>query len=96
MDTWRHVDEMPAARADTAPGRLAAELPTLSFEGVYMRTLSAILDVVLKTIMVVSAASVLIVSTLQIISRFITQLPIGWSMDVLRMSFIYAVFSGAA
>lgn len=61
-----------------------------------MKIINAFLDVVLKTIMVLSAASVLIVSTLQIVSRFVTQLPIGWSMDVLRMSFIYAVFSGAA
>lgn len=61
-----------------------------------MKAINAFLDVVLKTIMVVSAASVVVVSALQIISRFVTQLPIGWSMDALRMSFIYAVFSGAA
>ncbi|MEY8337740.1 TRAP transporter small permease [Lachnospiraceae bacterium 62-35] len=61
-----------------------------------MHLIDKTLDIILQIIMAVSSLSVMLVSTLQVISRFITQLPIGWSTDVLRMSFIYAVFSGAA
>ena len=61
-----------------------------------LNLLDKTLDVILKFIMGLSALMVMSVSTLQVISRFVTQLPIGWSTDVLRMSFIYAIFSGAA
>lgn len=62
----------------------------------FVNTINAILDTTLKTIMAISTASVLVISFIQIISRFVMQLPIGWSTDILRLSFIYAVFSGAA
>ncbi len=61
-----------------------------------MHFIDKTLDFILRIIMALSAVSVMLVSTLQVISRFVTQLPIGWSTDVLRMSFIYAIFSGAA
>lgn len=61
-----------------------------------LNLLDKTLDVILKFIMGLSALMVMSVSTLQVVSRFVTQLPIGWSTDVLRMSFIYAIFSGAA
>lgn len=57
---------------------------------------NAALDVVLRTIMAVSTASVLVVSFIQILSRFVMQMSVGWSTDVLRLSFIYAIFSGIA
>lgn len=61
-----------------------------------MKYITSSLSLFLKTIMVVSSVCVLGVSVLQIISRFVTQLSIGWSTDILRLSFIYAVFSGMA
>ena len=61
-----------------------------------MKYLNFALDILLKAVMAASTASVLIVSFIQIISRFVAQMSIGWSADVLRLSFIYAVFSGAA
>ena len=40
--------------------------------------------------------SVLVVSLIQILSRFVVQMSVGWTTDVLRLSFIYAIFSGIA
>lgn len=61
-----------------------------------MKIINSILDTILKTIMIISSLGVLIVSTIQIVSRFISQMQIGWSTDILRLCFIYAVFSGIA
>lgn len=61
-----------------------------------MKIINKAFDVILKTIMCVSTLGVIVISSIQIISRFITQLSIGWSTDIMRMCFIYAVFSGIA
>lgn len=44
----------------------------------------------------VAVAVVFIVTFLQVISRFVFKLAIPWSTDIIRLSFVYTVFLGAA
>jgi TRAP-type C4-dicarboxylate transport system permease small subunit len=47
-------------------------------------------------VMGASLIVVAIVTFAQVVSRFLVELSIPWSLDVIRMAFIYLVFSGAA
>ncbi|SNT27269.1 TRAP-type C4-dicarboxylate transport system, small permease component [Anaerovirgula multivorans] len=61
-----------------------------------MKTLDRIVDFIVRFIMAFSALILSIVTTLQVVARYIFKSPIGWGQDIIRLSFIYLVFWGAA
>lgn len=61
-----------------------------------MKIIDSALTWILKIIMIISTAIVFLVCFIQVFSRFCFQISIPWSSDVMRICFIYAVFSGAA
>lgn len=54
------------------------------------------LEKVLKLAMVLSSAILAIVTFLQVIMRFFFKMPVAWGQDIIRLSFVYLVFLGAA
>ena len=54
-----------------------------------------IIDRTIDAAVVVSLGVVFIVAFAQVISRFVFQLNIPWSTDVIRLAFIYTIFLGA-
>lgn len=54
-----------------------------------------ILDKSVDTVAAVSLFCVFIVILAQVVSRYVFQLNIPWSTDVIRIAFIYAIFFGA-
>ncbi len=61
-----------------------------------MKIVDKIFDTVIKVIMMGSALVLTLVTFIGVISRFVFAMPIGWSSDVTRWSFIYAIFFGAS
>lgn len=61
-----------------------------------MKILDNIIDNLVRFIMALSTLVLSIVTTIQVISRYIFHNPIGWGQDVVRLSFIYLVFWGGA
>lgn len=53
-------------------------------------------DGILRFIMAASAASLFVVTFMQVASRFIFKTPLAWSQDIVRLCFSYLVFFGAA
>ncbi|CDZ74216.1 TRAP-T family tripartite ATP-independent periplasmic transporter, membrane protein [Peptoniphilus sp. ING2-D1G] len=54
------------------------------------------LEKILKFVMIVSSAVLAIVTFLQVVMRFVFSNPVGWGQDIIRLSFVYLVFLGAA
>ena len=54
------------------------------------------LEKTLKFAMVLSSAILAIVTFLQVIMRFLFKMPVAWGQDIIRLSFVYLVFLGAA
>lgn len=54
------------------------------------------LEKIIKFIMILSSAVLAIVTFLQVIMRFFFKMPVAWGQDIIRLSFIYLVFLGAA
>lgn len=54
------------------------------------------LEKTLKIAMVLSSAILAIVTFLQVIMRFFFKMPVAWGQDIIRLSFVYLVFLGAA
>lgn len=54
------------------------------------------LEKALKLAMVLSSAILAIVTFLQVIMRFFFKMPVAWGQDIIRLSFVYLVFLGAA
>ena len=54
------------------------------------------LEKILKLAMVISSAILAIVTFLQVIMRFFFKMPVAWGQDIIRLSFVYLVFLGAA
>lgn len=54
------------------------------------------LEKTLKIVMVLSSAILAIVTFLQVIMRFFFKMPVAWGQDIIRLSFVYLVFLGAA
>ena len=61
-----------------------------------MSKLNRIIDKLLDIVLAIAVGTVFIVTFLQVISRFLFKLPIPWSTDIIRLSFVYVVFLGAA
>lgn len=61
-----------------------------------MSKLNKIVNNILDVGLAASVAVVFIVTFLQVISRFVFRLNIPWSTDIIRLSFVYTVFLGAA
>jgi len=61
-----------------------------------MKTLTKIVDTFVWVMMVGSAFALSMLTIAQVISRFVFRMPIPWSTDVIRMTFAYAIFFGAA
>ncbi|SHH21209.1 TRAP-type C4-dicarboxylate transport system, small permease component [Anaerosphaera aminiphila DSM 21120] len=55
-----------------------------------------ILEKILKFAMIISTAVLGIVTFLQVVMRFLFNNPVAWGQDVIRLSFVYLVFLGAA
>ncbi|NMW84354.1 TRAP transporter small permease [Peptoniphilus sp. AGMB00490] len=54
------------------------------------------LEKIIKFIMILSSAVLAIVTFLQVIMRFFFKMPVAWGQDIIRLSFVYLVFLGAA
>ena len=61
-----------------------------------MKTVTKVVDGVIKTLMATSAFVLFMVNFLQVVFRFILKSPLAWSQDVIRLCFTYLVFLGAA
>lgn len=61
-----------------------------------MSKLNNIINKILDVGLAISVGTVFIVTFLQVVSRFLFKLPIPWSTDIIRLSFVYTVFLGAA
>ena len=61
-----------------------------------MKTVTKVVDGVIKTLMATSAFVLFLVTFLQVVFRFILKSPLAWSQDVIRLCFTYLVFLGAA
>lgn len=54
------------------------------------------LEKIIRFIMILSSAVLAIVTFLQVIMRFFFKMPVAWGQDIIRLSFVYLVFLGAA
>lgn len=61
-----------------------------------MSKLDHFMESILKFIMGISTLILSIVTSLQVIARFIFKNPIPWGQDIIRLCFIYLVFFGGA
>ena len=61
-----------------------------------MSKLDYFMESILKFIMGISTLILSIVTSLQVIARFIFKNPIPWGQDIIRLCFIYLVFFGGA
>ena len=62
----------------------------------FKEALNKVLDTIIYSLMVLSSAILFLVTLAQVISRFVFQMPIPWSTDIIRLTFVYSVFFGAA
>ena len=61
-----------------------------------MKILNKIVDTFVSIMMISSAFVLFTLTFLQVVSRFVFQVPIPWSTDIIRLTFIYSIFFGAA
>ncbi|SKC86252.1 TRAP transporter small permease [Maledivibacter halophilus] len=61
-----------------------------------MSKINKVVDKILDIGLVIAVGTVFIVTFLQVVSRFLFKLPIPWSTDIIRLSFVYVVFLGSA
>ena len=61
-----------------------------------MKVVNTLLEKILLFVMILSSAVLTVVTFAGVIARFVLAMPIKWSSDVTRWSFIYAVFFGAS
>lgn len=61
-----------------------------------MKMVNKIVDAVVRAVMAVSGIVLLAVTFAQVVCRYVLKLPLPWSQDVIRLSFTYLVFWGAA
>lgn len=61
-----------------------------------MKALNQIVDRLTKFVMGISAAAVFVITFAQVLCRYVLKSPLPWSTDILRLSFTYLVFWGAA
>lgn len=61
-----------------------------------MKVINLIVDKVIKAVMAVSGIVLLAVTFWQVVCRYVLKAPLPWSQDIIRLSFTYLVFWGAA
>ncbi|MFR6334038.1 MAG: TRAP transporter small permease, partial [Eisenbergiella sp.] len=61
-----------------------------------MKVINLVVDKVIKAVMVVSGIVLLAVTFWQVVCRYVLKAPLPWSQDIIRLSFTYLVFWGAA
>lgn len=61
-----------------------------------MRVINRVVDQVIKAVMAVSGIVLLAVTFWQVVCRYVLKAPLPWSQDIIRLSFTYLVFWGAA
>lgn len=61
-----------------------------------MKALNQIVDGLTNFVMGISAAAVFVITFAQVLCRYVLKSPLPWSTDILRLSFTYLVFWGAA
>ena len=61
-----------------------------------MKTINFVVDTCLRILMAASVLTIFVVTFLQVIFRFVLQMPLGWSQDIIRLGFIYLIYCGGA
>lgn len=61
-----------------------------------MKIVNQMVDHMIKFVMAVSGIVLLAVTFWQVVCRYILKAPLPWSQDIIRLSFTYLVFWGAA
>lgn len=61
-----------------------------------MKAVDNIVDIFIRLVMAISTIVLSIVTFTQVIARFVFRSPIAWGQDIVRLSFVYLVFWGAA
>ncbi|MDY4010278.1 MAG: TRAP transporter small permease [Fusobacterium gastrosuis] len=61
-----------------------------------MEKLDFIIEILTRFIIGLSVLILSVVTSLQVVARFIFNSPIAWGQDIIRLSFIYLVFYGGA
>lgn len=61
-----------------------------------MKVINLVVDKVIKAVMAVSGIVLLAVTFWQVVCRYVLKTPLPWSQDIIRLSFTYLVFWGAA
>ena len=61
-----------------------------------MKHINKIVDSIIRAVMAVSGMVLLFVTFWQVVCRYVLKLPLPWSQDIIRLSFTYLVFWGAA
>jgi TRAP-type C4-dicarboxylate transport system permease small subunit len=61
-----------------------------------MKAINKVVDTFLTIMMVLSAGGLFLLTFAQVIARFVFSLPIPWSTDIIRLTFVYSVFFGAS
>lgn len=61
-----------------------------------MKVINLVVDKVIKAVMAVSGIVLLAVTFWQVVCRYVLKAPLPWSQDIIRLSFTYLVFWGAA
>ena len=61
-----------------------------------MKVINLVVDKVIKAVMAVSGIVLMAVTFWQVVCRYVLKAPLPWSQDIIRLSFTYLVFWGAA
>lgn len=61
-----------------------------------MKVANKIVDTFLTVMMILSAAILFTLTFVQVFARFVLSVPIPWSTDIIRLTFVYSIFFGAA
>ena len=61
-----------------------------------MKTANLVVDTCLRILMAASVLTIFVVTFMQVIFRFVLQLPLAWSQDIIRLGFVYLIYCGGA
>ncbi|MFC4660705.1 MULTISPECIES: TRAP transporter small permease [Oceanobacillus] len=61
-----------------------------------LKKIDYLLAKVMEVIMTVSLLMTVIITFLQVVSRYVFQIPLPWAQELLMVFFVYSIFSGAA
>ncbi|MEK4306761.1 TRAP transporter small permease [Oceanobacillus sp. FSL K6-0251] len=61
-----------------------------------LKKVDYLLAKVMEVIMTVSLLMTVIITFLQVVSRYVFQIPLPWAQELLMVFFVYSIFAGAA